>query len=272
MIKSPLFLLLASIGPFLIHADEAASAAPVETAVVNPEELELEDKEAEKISLISEAFGHLIAKHIVSLGVNFDMASIIKGLQDAGEGKSSPMPEKECIEAIAKTREAAFKELAQNNLQKADAFMQDNLNKSEIVPLEKGKLHYQIDQQGEGPCVVEGSTPVIRYVGKFIDGSVFGTSKEDDVVILDETIPGFGKGLLGMKEGEKRTLYIHPDLAYGTMGQLPPNSLLIFEVQLLKANSEKIKEAVADTTTTEIQQSEEKMVSAEQENTSPAPQ
>jgi len=249
----------------MIQAEEA-SIPSVETAAVNPEELELEDKEAEKISLISEAFGHLIAKHIVSLGVNFDMASIIKGLQDAGEGKLSPMPETECIEAIAKTRESAFKELSQANLQKAENFMQENLKEANIVTLEKGKLHYHIDQQGEGSSVVEGSKPVIRYIGKFLDGSVFGASKEDDVVILDETIPGFGKGLLGMKEGEKRTLYIHPELAYGTMGQLPPNSLLIFEIQLLKANSENPKEIAAETTINAVQ-SEEKTAVVEQEKT-----
>jgi len=249
----------------MIQAEEA-SIPSAETAAVNPDELELEDKDAEKISLISEAFGHLIAKHIVSLGINFDMASIVKGLQDAGEGKMSPMPETECIEAIAKTRETAFKELSQANLQKADTFMQENLKGTDIVTLEKGKLHYHIDQNGDGPSVIEGSTPVIRYVGKFLDGSVFGASKEDDVVILDETIPGFGKGLLGMKEGEKRTLYIHPDLAYGTMGQLPPNSLLIFEIQLLKATSTAPKELAAETSENAVQ-SEEKTAAVEQEKT-----
>ena len=49
-----------------------------------------------------------------------------------------------------------------------------------------------------------------------------------------------------MKEGEKRTVYIHPDLAYGTNGYLPPpNSLLTFDIEIIKANAP-IKEA-ADT-------------------------
>ena len=39
---------------------------------------------------------------------------------------------------------------------------------------------------------------------------------------LDQTIPGFSKGIVGMKEGEKRRLFVHPDLGYGTTGQLPP--------------------------------------------------
>ena len=41
-----------------------------------------------------------------------------------------------------------------------------------------------------------------------------------------------------MKEGEKRRLFLHPDLGYGTTGHLPPNSLLIFDVEVVKANQE----------------------------------
>jgi peptidylprolyl isomerase len=37
-----------------------------------------------------------------------------------------------------------------------------------------------------------------------------------------------------MKKGEKRTLYIHPDLAYGMASHLPPNALLVFEVEIVE--------------------------------------
>lgn len=40
-----------------------------------------------------------------------------------------------------------------------------------------------------------------------------------------------------MKEGEKRRLFVHPDLGYGTSGHLPPNALLIFDIELVKADS-----------------------------------
>jgi peptidylprolyl isomerase len=51
-----------------------------------------------------------------------------------------------------------------------------------------------------------------------------------------------------MREGEKRTVFIHPELAYGTNGYLPPNSLLTFEVEIVKANSE-IKDEAEDSKT-----------------------
>ena len=226
----------------------AIADAVIEAEIGDSLEIDLHDKEAEKIALISEAFGHIIAKHIESLGVDFDFAHIVKGLQDADLGKESPMSETECIEAITKSRESRFNELAKSNLDEANAFMQKNQSESNISVIEEGKLHFRIEKEGEGDAVQEGFSPVIRYTGKFIDGTIFGASKGEDLVILDETIPGFGKGLLGMKEGEKRTLYIHPDLAYGTMGQLPPNSLLLFEIELVKANGELPKETASSVT------------------------
>ena len=56
---------------------------------------------------------------------------------------------------------------------------------------------------------------------------------------LDEIIPGLKAGLVGMKEGEKRIVYVHPEMGYGTNGYLPPNSLLTFEIEIVKANSPK---------------------------------
>jgi len=201
------------------------------------DEAEIQDLKADQIALISEAFGHMLAQHIRTLGINFDVAQLVKGLQDAHQGKASPMDEMKCIEALTQARQQAFLHLAKKNLQDAEQYLQQTAQKDGIHSLEAGKLYYRIDRNGEGESVAEGNTPLIRYKGSFIDGTVFGASQEDDLVTLDETIPGFSRGLLGMKEGEKRTLYIHPELAYGTNGQLPPNSLLVFEIELVKANS-----------------------------------
>ena len=67
-------------------------------------------------------------------------------------------------------------------------------------------------------------------------------SKEEEKICLEEVIPGLRSGLVGMKEGEKRIVYIHPDFAYGTSGCLPPNALLTFEVELVQANAPSIEE------------------------------
>lgn len=210
----------------------------------------VETKEEKKpvvdIVKVSEAFGHLIAKNIESLGLNFDTSLIIRGIQDSLAGKPSPLSESECIQAITQIQEEAFQKQAKENLAKADEFLIKNASQIAVRELEKGKLQYKIEKEGHGEIVKEDYSPTIRYVGKFLDGTVFGASKDDEVISLKETISGFAKGIVGMKEGEKRTLYIHPDLAYGANGYLPPNSMLTFEIELIRANTPQKEESVAN--------------------------
>lgn len=186
---------------------------------------------------ISEAFGHIIAKNIETLGYEFDISALVKGLQDHQTGKNSPLTETECLQAISIAQEEFLQKQSKENLEKAQKFLEENRKKQDIISLEEGKIQYKILQSGNGTEVQEGFSPTITYTGSFLGGEIFGSSKEPEMISLEETIPGFTKGLLGMKEGEKRTIFIHPDLAYGTYGSLPPNSLLIFEVEVVKANA-----------------------------------
>jgi len=188
------------------------------------------------VAKISKALGHLIANNIESFGFQFDMKQFIKGLEDATAGVESPMTEDECFQAIMSAQDVAFKKLAVENLKTANDFMNKNAKEKGVVVVEEGKVHYKIEHTGNGDALEPHYTSLVHYTGKYLDGTSFGGSKEDELLALDEVIPGLSKGLLGMKEGEKRIVYIHPDLAYGTTGYLPPNSLLTFEVELLKAN------------------------------------
>ncbi len=195
-----------------------------------------EKKEEIDIAKVSEAFGHLIGKNIDTLGVDFDIKYVIKGLQDSIKGDSSPMSEGDCVQAISSAQESSFKKQASENLSKAEAFLKENSRRSGVVSTEEGKVQYKVERTGKGALVEPHFSPKIRYVGKYLDGTIFGSSTEAEMISLDETIQGFTKGLVGMREGEKRTLYIHPDCGYGTAGYLPPNSLLTFEIEVVEAN------------------------------------
>ncbi len=185
---------------------------------------------------VSEAFGHLIGKHIDSLGFEFDLSHVIKGISDAVSGKESPLSEAECIQKVSEVQEQAFMRKAATNLEEAEKFMEANAKEKDIVVMEKNKLHYKVNKQGDGAAVEEHFSPTISYIGKYLDGKEF-SPKEEGLISLDDMIPGFSKGIIGMKEGESRRLYIHPDLGYGTNECLPPNSLLIFDVEIIKANN-----------------------------------
>jgi peptidylprolyl isomerase len=190
---------------------------------------------------LSEAFGNFIGRNLQSPGLSFELDSIVKGIREGSEGKPSPLSEKEYEEMMTAVQEKAFKEMSSTNLKAADEFMQKNKEQTGIVEVVPGKLQYEVLTQGQGTEVEPHSSPKITYTGKYQDGTVFGTSEEMGgpiTIPLDQTIPGFSKGIVGMKEGEKRRLFVHPDLGYGTSGQLPPNELLIFDIEVVKANSE----------------------------------
>lgn len=200
---------------------------------------EVQKEESGKIDIekVSEAFGHLINVNLDSLGFKFEMKAVIKGIEDSIAGKEPPMTENECVQAISLVQEEAFQKLATQNLDEANTFMAKNAKQEGVVVLEKDKLQYKLEKQGEGTVVEEHFSPMIRYTGKFLDGKVFHSSQEDELFSLDETIPSFTKAIVGMKEGEKRTIFIHPDLGYGTSGSLPPNSTLVFDIEVVKANA-----------------------------------
>lgn len=199
--------------------------------------LAAEENEGANIAKISEAFGHLLGKNLDSMGMKFDIAKVIKGLEDASEGKAAPMTEMECVQAISAVQENIYKETAAENLKEAEEFLAHNKIEEGVHSLEEGKLQYKITHEGNGEAVDQNSSPLIKYVGKFLSGAIFGESKEEEIVLIDETLPAFSKGIIGMKTGEKRTLYIHPELGYGTEGDLPPNSLLMFDVEIVQANA-----------------------------------
>lgn len=94
---------------------------------------------------------------------------------------------------------------------------------------------------GSGDEVVSGSTVVVHYVGALTDGSVFDSSRErarpfSVTIGKNRVIRGWEEGLLGMRVGGVRRLTIPPELGYGASGhppKIPPNSTLVFEIELL---------------------------------------
>jgi peptidylprolyl isomerase len=200
------------------------------------------------INKISQALGNFIGRNLNSPGVHFDLESIIKGIRDGAAGKPSPLNDQEYEQAMTLLQQQAINTVSSKNLDEANAYMKENAHAKGVVEVIPGKLQYQILEEGSGPVVEEHGNPQITYTGKYIDGTIFGSSDTAGgpiTVPLDQTIPGFAKGLVGMKEGEKRRLFVHPEVGYGTNGQLLPNSLLIFDVEVIKAKSDEHQTADA---------------------------
>jgi len=222
-------VLFVSMICFCQAADEAKTDE--EKKEVTKEEL----MSPENVKRISETYGHLIYKSLNNPTLQLGADNVIQGIQDARDGKRSPMSDQEYEEAIANIQEFAFKEMSEKNLQAANDFLAKNATAEGVVELEPGKLQVLIQQEGEGEEVTDETLPTLHYTGKYIDGTVFGSSDKEhpSSINLKHTIPGFRQGIVGMKVGEKRTIFIHPDLGYGTAGQLLPNALLIFEIEVV---------------------------------------
>lgn len=92
---------------------------------------------------------------------------------------------------------------------------------------------------GYGPAAEAGSVLTVHYTGTLADGTQFDSSVggEPFAFILGAggVIPGWDEGLKGIRVGDKRTLVIPPDLAYGESGRepIPPNATLTFEIEAL---------------------------------------
>lgn len=96
--------------------------------------------------------------------------------------------------------------------------------------------------QGDGKAVVKGALITTQYTGTLEDGTVFDSSWERGkpfqcVIGTGRVIKGWDIGLMGMRVGGKRKLWVPAALAYGerSMGaHINPNSNLVFEIELLE--------------------------------------
>lgn len=96
---------------------------------------------------------------------------------------------------------------------------------------------------GSGPEVKEGDTISVHYIGRTRDGLEFDNSYNRGTPFTltigeGRVISGWEQGLLGMQAGGERVLVIPPSMAYGNrqVGPIPPNSILVFVVELLSIN------------------------------------
>lgn len=96
-------------------------------------------------------------------------------------------------------------------------------------------------EAGTGEIVSVGAEAVVRYTGMLSDGTVFDSNMETTETLsfrvgAHQVIPGWEAGLVGMRVGGRRRLYIPSDQGYGarSLGPIPSNATLFFEVVLLE--------------------------------------
>ena len=203
--------------------------------------IELKDDKAKA----SYSVGYQFGQNLKKMHADLDAKVLSKGIEDAISGKESLLSEEEMGSSLSNLREKSMaavqqelKEKAEKNLVESEKFLAENKTKEGVKTTASG-LQYKVLKEGEGPSPKLGDTVTVNYRGTLVDGTQFDSSYdrgEPATFPLTGVIPGWTEALQLMKKGSKWMLYIPPDLAYGERGagnRIPPNSTLIFEVELI---------------------------------------
>lgn len=182
----------------------------------------------EDVDKVSESLGYMIGKDVKEMKVKFNLKSLFKGIKNGMSDKKSPLSEEECISAICKMQDKVSKEISLKNLKESEAFLDKNKNAKDIISLEGGKVQYRVVKQGKGPEVRSFNSPLVKFSTSFVDGTILQPQIQE-VLSLDESL-GLAKAVVGMKEGEIRQIFVHPDLNFKDFR----NKLLIFEIEVVK--------------------------------------
>lgn len=203
---------------------------------------------------VSYMIGMDIGKSLKPMKDEVDMATLQRAINDVFADKKPMLNEEQAAKVMqgfaqkmqAKQQEEMAKKQAEMEVQgkknvAAEAtFLADNGKKPGVVATASG-LQYQVMTAGKGAKPVAADSVKVHYTGTLLDGTKFDSSydrKEPAQFVLNSVVPGWTEALQLMPVGSKYKLWIPAKLGYGAEGTpggpIPPNSTLVFEVELLE--------------------------------------
>ena len=202
-------------------------------------------------SKASYSIGLSMGMNLKAQAIDLDPAIIARGIADGISGAAPALSKQQCDEVMVafekelRSRRQPAEELmdpatqakADKNMKAGQAYLAANKAKPGVITTASG-LQYSVTKEGTGPQPTLDDTVVAHYKGTLIDGTEFDSSYKRGQPLsfpLTGVIPGWTEALQLMKVGAKYKLFIPSDLAYGPQdkGDIPPNSSLIFDVELV---------------------------------------
>jgi FKBP-type peptidyl-prolyl cis-trans isomerase len=196
---------------------------------------------------LSYSLGIILGERIQNDFGDLDPNFVLEGLKDSKDPNSWKLDRPAINQAVqdAQTRIRAQQEqqveaMAEANLKSGEAFLAENAKKDGVTVTASG-LQYRVITEGAGDAPKATDTVKVHYEGRLISGDVFDSSiarGEPVSFPLNGVIPGWSEGVQLMKVGAKFEFTIPSALAYGPSGTgpIPPNSVLVFDVELLEIN------------------------------------
>ncbi len=208
-------------------------------------------KNSVKMTSFNDSASYAIGKDLANnwqqqkLGINLQVVAqslldIVHGTNNWSRAQMTPLLRRfqaQFEENERKKREEMMASMETNKKEGAE-FLKRNANDKSVKSTKSG-LQYKVVKEGDGKRPTAKNRVRVHYTGKLLNGKVFDSSVERGEPMefgVSEVIAGWTEGLQLMSEGSKYIFYIPSNLGYGDnpIGDIPPGSTLIFEVELLK--------------------------------------
>lgn len=240
MNKNFFFTAVAFAAVLNLSAEEAKkAAAPAAVPVAAPAKAPLDVKKA--LEIFSYSQGMMMGTNLSQANAEGQVNSdeFVKGLTKGLSGEKNTLyTDAQVQEAVGVLQAEFAKKAAAEQATLAVDAKKAAFKDMEVKTTASG-LEYVVVQAGSGDSPKATDTVSVHYTGKLLNGTVFDSSVQRGQPAefgLNQVIPGWTEGLQLMNKGAKYTFYIPSALGYGARGagqSIPPNSDLIFEVELL---------------------------------------
>lgn len=166
--------------------------------------------------------------------VNFD--AVVSAMYEFEMGKRPLKDRHELYAVINEVHAKKAEKEALDALAHVEGELAELQQKPNMISILDGRVYVEILELGLGEEISLEDTIALKYINHTRYGNHPEELNSNEVftIPLSRTIKGFQLGMKGAKIGEKRRMYIHPELGFGNMGYVGPNCLLIFEVTLLE--------------------------------------
>ena len=226
------------IGIFIVLLMIAISCTSSEKVVETPQLTDYMDTVSYSVGVdIGKSF------RLQEMDINPDVMA--RGLSDAFSDKETALTDEEIQSTLINFRQEfqqKQREIAQRKAQEAaiteESYLAESASKEGVVSLPSG-LQYKVITPGDGPSPLTTDKVKVHYKGSLADGTIFDSSYDrgqPTSFTVSGVIKGWTEALLLMQVGSKWELTIPSKLGYGARGsggKIPPNSTLLFEVELL---------------------------------------